>query len=43
MTPGDEFAVMLVPNGKVQQVFDNPKIGGAKSPLFSISSGDGIS
>lgn len=37
MTPGDEFAVMLVPHGKVQEVFDNPKIGGAKSPLFSIS------
>jgi len=37
MNPGDEFAVMLVPHGKVQQVFDNPKIGGAKSPLFSIS------
>ncbi|MGA9380950.1 MAG: DUF4114 domain-containing protein, partial [Phormidium sp.] len=37
MTPGDEFAIMLVPNGKVQEVFDNPKIGDAKSPLFSIS------
>ncbi|MFB2921031.1 DUF4114 domain-containing protein [Aerosakkonema funiforme] len=41
MTPGNEFAIMLVPNGKVQEVFDNPKIGGAKSPLFSISTVQG--
>ncbi|MCL1473814.1 DUF4114 domain-containing protein, partial [Argonema antarcticum] len=36
MTPGDTFGVMLVPNGKVQEVFDNPNIGGAKRPLFSL-------
>jgi len=38
MTPGKAFAVMLVPNGKVQEVFDNPDVGGDKDPLFSLSS-----
>jgi subtilisin family serine protease len=38
MTPGTAFAIMLVPNGKVQDVFDNPDIGGNKRPLFSLSS-----
>lgn len=38
MTPGKAFAVMLVPNGKVQEVFENPDIGGDKRPLFSLSS-----
>ncbi|MEG4631880.1 S8 family serine peptidase [Microcoleus sp. AR_TQ3_B6] len=38
MIPGKAFAVMLVPNGKVQEVFDNPDIGGDKHPLFSLSS-----
>ena len=37
MRPGDEFGVMLVPNGRVQQVFDNPAIGGEVRPLFSLS------
>jgi nucleoid-associated protein YgaU len=37
MRPGDEVGFMLVPNGRVQQVFDNPAIGGAKTPLFSLS------
>ena len=37
-TPGKAYAVMLVPNGKVQEVFDNPDIGGDKRPLFSLSS-----
>ncbi|MGA9377306.1 MAG: DUF4114 domain-containing protein, partial [Phormidium sp.] len=36
MRPGDTFAVMLVPNGKVEQVFDNPAIGGNVRPLFSL-------
>jgi hypothetical protein len=27
-----------VPNGKVQEVFDNPEVGGDKRPLFSLSS-----
>ncbi|MEB3827112.1 DUF4114 domain-containing protein, partial [Phormidium sp. CCY1219] len=37
MTPGSTFAVMLVPNGKVQDLFDNPGASGAKRPLFSLS------
>ncbi len=37
MKPTAEFAVMLVPNGKVQDVIDNPAIGGAKRPLFSLA------
>jgi hypothetical protein len=37
-TPGKAYAVMLVPNGKVQEVFDNPELGGNKRPLFSLSS-----
>ncbi len=37
MLPGDKFGLMLTPNGTIQQVFDNPKIGGAIRPLFSLS------
>ncbi|MBD1938468.1 proprotein convertase P-domain-containing protein [Microcoleus sp. FACHB-68] len=37
MTPGDEFGIMLVPNGKVQEVFDNPNANGEKRPLFSLA------
>ncbi|MBE9183148.1 proprotein convertase P-domain-containing protein, partial [Microcoleus sp. LEGE 07076] len=36
MQKGDEFAVMLVPNGTVQQVWQNPSIGGNLRPLFSL-------
>lgn len=36
MKPGDKFGFMLVPNGTVQEVFDNPNIGDAKRPLFSL-------
>ncbi|MCL1474276.1 S8 family serine peptidase [Argonema antarcticum] len=36
MKPGDNFGFMLVPNGTAQQVFNNPNIGGAKRPLFSL-------
>ncbi|MCU0543870.1 MAG: S8 family serine peptidase [Oscillatoriaceae cyanobacterium Prado104] len=38
MQPGEAFVVMLVPNGTVQKVFENPGIGGDKRPLFSLSS-----
>ena len=37
LTPGAEFGVMLVPNGRVQQVFNNPSIEGAVRPLFSMT------
>jgi hypothetical protein len=36
MRPGDKFGIMLVPNGRVQQVFDNPGVGGSLRPLFSL-------
>ncbi|MEL7245952.1 MAG: Ig-like domain-containing protein, partial [Cyanobacteria bacterium J06573_2] len=38
MNPGDDFAFMLVPQGKLQEVFDNPAIDGDQRPLFSIAS-----
>ncbi|MEM9540606.1 MAG: S8 family serine peptidase [Cyanobacteria bacterium P01_E01_bin.42] len=37
MEAGDRFGVMLIPNGTVEKVHKNPKIKGAKSPLFSIA------
>lgn len=37
MKPGDKFGLMLVPNGTVQEVFNNPLIDGAKRPLFSLA------
>ncbi len=37
MRPGDEFGVMLVPNGTVLEVFNNPAIQGDKHPLFSMA------
>jgi surface antigen len=37
MKPGDTFGVMLVPNGRVQQVFENPTVEGAVRPLFSLA------
>ncbi|WP_071516960.1 S8 family serine peptidase [Geitlerinema sp. PCC 9228] len=36
MKPGDEFGVMLVPNGRVSDVVDNPDVGGDEKPLFSL-------
>jgi pimeloyl-ACP methyl ester carboxylesterase len=38
MKPGEAFAVMLVPNGTVQDVFKNSGAGGDKRPLLSLSS-----
>ncbi|MDJ1172460.1 SBBP repeat-containing protein [Roseofilum sp. BLCC_M154] len=37
MHSGDSFAMMLVPKGSVQRVVDNPGIGGAARPLFSLA------
>jgi hypothetical protein len=34
--PGDRIALIMVPNGTIQEVFNNPNLGGAKRPLFSI-------
>lgn len=39
MTPGTQFAVYLVPNGTVEQVFQNPGTADPKlRPLFSLAS-----
>lgn len=37
MHQGEGFALMLVPNGKVQDVYHNPSIEGDKRPLFSLA------
>ncbi|MEC4803472.1 MAG: S8 family serine peptidase, partial [Jaaginema sp. PMC 1080.18] len=37
MNPGDTFGIMLVPNGTVEQVAQNPSIEGSIRPLFSLS------
>ena len=37
MRAGDEFGLMLVPHGKVEQVEGNPGIGGSQRPLFSMA------
>ena len=45
MKPGEQFGFMLVPNGTVEDVVDNPDIGGTKRPLFSLATanpGDGF-
>ncbi|WP_204150057.1 S8 family serine peptidase [Leptolyngbya sp. CCY15150] len=37
MRPGDEFGIMLVPNGRVEQLVDNPGLEGNLRPLFSLA------
>ncbi|MGK7926544.1 MAG: SBBP repeat-containing protein, partial [Spirulina sp.] len=37
MEAGDRFAVMLIPDGRVKDVLENPAIGGSKAPLFSLA------
>ncbi|MEM6254091.1 MAG: DUF4114 domain-containing protein [Cyanobacteria bacterium P01_D01_bin.156] len=37
MKPGDRFGLMLVPNGRFQEVLDNPEVEGAARPLFSMA------
>ncbi|MGG6296677.1 DUF4114 domain-containing protein [Leptolyngbya sp. AN02str] len=36
MTAGDTFGIMLVPDGTVQSVFDQPSADGKQRPLFSL-------
>ncbi|HAZ47971.1 MAG TPA: hypothetical protein DDW76_00140 [Cyanobacteria bacterium UBA11369] len=36
MKPGANYGFMLVPNGTVQEVFNNPNLGGDKRPIFSL-------
>lgn len=40
MTPGDTFAAMLVPNGKVQTVFNSTAFAWDLRPLFSVPAGN---
>jgi PAP2 superfamily/Domain of unknown function (DUF4114)/Bacterial Ig-like domain len=35
--PGDRIAMMMVPDGSIQEVFNAPTIDGSKRPLFSIA------
>ncbi|AFZ04941.1 peptidase S8 and S53 subtilisin kexin sedolisin [Oscillatoria nigro-viridis PCC 7112] len=37
MTPGDELGIIVVPNGTIQEAYNNPAIGGDKKPLFSMA------
>jgi len=37
MRPGDTFGFMLVPDGTVEQVYENPGAEGSVRPLFSLS------
>ncbi len=37
MNPGDNFALMLVPQGKVAEALDNPAVDNNKRPLFSLN------
>ncbi|WP_246259884.1 DUF4114 domain-containing protein [Oxynema aestuarii] len=37
MRPGDKFFVMMVPNGAIDRVANDPDIGGASRPLFSLA------
>ncbi|OKH23518.1 hypothetical protein NIES593_09845 [Hydrococcus rivularis NIES-593] len=36
LNPNDSFGIMQVPNGTIAEVANNPKLDGAKRPLFSI-------
>ncbi|MEG3901459.1 DUF4114 domain-containing protein, partial [Microcoleus sp. B4-C5] len=37
VTAGGKYGVMLVPNGSVKFVYDNPTVGGNQRPLFSMA------
>ncbi|WP_254568621.1 DUF4114 domain-containing protein, partial [Oscillatoria sp. HE19RPO] len=40
MKPSERFGIMLVPNGTVAEVAENPTLAGAKRPLFSMATDD---
>ena len=42
VTAGGKYGVMLVPNGTVKFVYDNPTFGGDKRPLFSMATANPI-
>ncbi|MEM7715891.1 MAG: DUF4114 domain-containing protein [Cyanobacteria bacterium P01_A01_bin.68] len=37
MNRGDQFGIILVPDGTLEEVFENPRIGGSKQPIFSLA------
>ncbi|AFY85542.1 DUF4114 domain-containing protein [Oscillatoria acuminata] len=37
MQPGDKFGIILVPNGTIEEVQENPELTGNKRPLFSLA------
>lgn len=37
MTPGDRFGIILVPQGTIQEVFENPFLEDNQQPLFSMA------
>ncbi|MCT7981571.1 DUF4114 domain-containing protein, partial [Laspinema olomoucense] len=37
MQPGDKFGIILVPNGTIEEVEQNPELAGNKRPLFSLA------
>lgn len=37
MNPGDNFALMLVPQGKFEEILNNSEVDDSKRPLFSLS------
>ncbi|MEG4518666.1 PA14 domain-containing protein, partial [Microcoleus sp. AT9b-C5] len=37
VTAGGKYGVMLIPNGSVKFVYDNPTVGGDQRPLFSMA------
>ena len=37
MKPGEQFFVIVMPNGTVQDVYDNPSASGDKRPIFSLA------
>ena len=36
MNPGEQFGLLLIPNGTFEEVLDNPGIRGDKQPIFSM-------
>ncbi|WP_333279103.1 DUF4114 domain-containing protein, partial [Microcoleus sp. herbarium19] len=42
VTAGGKYGVMLVPNGTVKFVYDNPTFGGDKRPLFSMATANPV-
>jgi Subtilase family/Domain of unknown function (DUF4114) len=42
MNPGDRFGIVLMPNGTIAELAQNPTLDGSKRPLFSLASANPI-